>query len=316
VGFVLSAAATAWARAPAFNALPEGVIGPVPATAPEHVAAGKHAPSFVLALPPQGELRYQPAGSPGYVRLLANASADNPSDPIASSACFAVMQNGELPGSWPLMLETTTSVARKSPLTGQKSDVLPAQFERLSVDRAGRATLEVSSAWLDTKTLGTQLLSHTVIALRRIASGPGGVQVYALRDGHKVDFIVSTLGKPEAPLESSMLRSLLGSSRANRRAMTRMLTRSLSALTADGRPASSDCGFLRVPLAATPEGGASADVQARVALPPRPGDQLADSEIRLRPLGVHLGVSQMSSDLEPVVSVSFGWAGPEQDQSL
>jgi hypothetical protein len=51
----------------------------------------------------------------------------------------------------------------------------------------------------------------------------------------------------------------------------------------------------------------------QVVLPP-PADEVEDAagpvrEIRIRSLAVHLSVSQLSADRQPVYSVSFGWQG-------
>jgi len=37
-----------------------------------------------------------------------------------------------------------------------------------------------------------------------------------------------------------------------------------------------------------------------------------EREMRMRDIEVHLGVSQTSRDPQPILAVSFGWAGREQ----
>jgi hypothetical protein len=64
------------------------------------------------------------------------------------------------------------------------------------------------------------------------------------------------------------------------------------------------------------DGGESATVVAPVILETQRSPRTAWREARIRDLAVHLSVSKTSLDREPVVAVSFGWAGRERRQRV
>lgn len=179
------------------------------------------------------------------------------------------------------------------------------RFVRGSDDEA---TLEVVDAYVDAVSLGARLISRSTVALRRIASGPRDVDVYAARDHDKVHFIVTA---PDASILPAGIRDVARSLR--------------SATTEDS--GFSQCAFLRTSMQAD-GGGRAATVFVQVPIEidemqlgasgpgqrglggPSPARTVREAVIR--EATVHLSVSRTSSDRSPVVSIGFGWEGESQ----
>lgn len=179
--------------------------------------------------------------------------------------------------------------------------------ERLVRGNDDEATLEVVDAYVDAASLGARLISRSTVAMRRIASGPRNVDVYAARDHDKVHFVVTGPDTSILPAGS------------------RDITRSLRSATTDDA-GFSQCGFLRTTMQAD-GGGRAATVFVQVPIeieemqqgegprqrgPGGPGRGRTVREAVIREAAVHLSVSRTSSDRSPVVSVGFGWEGESQ----
>ncbi len=319
-------AASATAATPRFDVLPFGLVGAVPRQPPVRIPASERAPGFFLE-PVTGGGNAE--SEPRYVRLLA-APGSNDSDD--QDACFEVLDTsrsvGQPSSDWPTTCETTPSIIAHYPAaqragfgTMHIGGVAPAHSERLVVDAQGNATLEDATAWVDPQTRGSRLLSHASLRLARLATGPGRVQVYALRGDRVVEFVVVGAEVPDFPATSGgrpFIGALLGAATATSflANISKSLTRTLTATSPAGREGGSNVGFLRVALPARPGEGAAATVTTRVVLPPRKGEPSAARELRSRQLDVHLSVSQTSSDVQPVLSVGFGWNGKVQTQAF
>jgi len=175
--------------------------------------------------------------------------------------------------------------------------VAAVHMERLVRHEDGREELEYRDAWVDPLTLGSRLIGNGSIPLARVATGPAGLAVYAARD-HDVVHIVVEPGP--APSNEPTLRAI---------------TRNLQ-LQAAGF-GQSDCGFLRVTIPADDAEMVTFTTTAitKVDVPPPSTDGLPGRPrtARRRGLLVFASATRSSADPEPVVSITFGWSGREEE---
>jgi hypothetical protein len=221
------------------------------------------------------------------------------------------------------------------PVSKENPEGVSAVHVERFVDDGGSARLEITNAWVDPNTRGARLIDKSTLPLTLVGASVGGMRVFAARndraDGRNmVEFVVA---RPRGGSEIAK----------------RMST--LMAIRPDGNGGhAAGCSHIRVSLPIETKGGESALVFASVELPslPRSADdddatpenektEKSDSkakpaprkrpirrgpvpegsheiEARLRDIEVHLGVSRTTKDAEPLLSVSFGWAGREQTQ--
>lgn len=337
---VLTAAAAS-ARVVHFTRLPVAHLEapPAPSLAPRSIPAAEHAKGVVVKKSPTSQ--YDP-GPPRYSVIYPSAKearrfgTHRIPGPAPGDACFAVMQGfslGQKHPSWPastsahpsIVLRTAVPSAARS--GGMHMGGVTAVHREELVASGAHATLLVTDAWVDPQTLGVRVLGSHKLALSKVAEGPGHIRVYSFRDGHTVEFVVTTPKPPQAlvspPADHGLvggLKSMVFGPQAAKRSMIPAfvagMTRSLTFALSSGDVGSSDCGHVRVALDVTPGHGDAASVAARVVLPPVEPADGAHAEVRLRPLAVQLSVSQLPSEPTPTASVSFGWTGPEVARRL
>ena len=190
-----------------------------------------------------------------------------------------------------------------------RSGVAAVHSERL-VDQNGALSLESVDVWVDPSTRGVRLIGKATLPLTPVGTTVGGIKIYAGReeraDGKKlVQFVIlNPKEDPESPSPGAMWATLQ-----------------------DGESVHTNCGHLRVALPASETGGDHAIVQTDVRLPDKGSDTpdatrkakgedgTTEKEVRRRPMQIQLSVSRTSRDKEPVISVSYGWAGREQARS-
>jgi hypothetical protein len=203
--------------------------------------------------------------------------------------------------------------------------------ERLT--RAGdAATLETTEAFIDLQTMGTRFVSKSSTRLVKVATGPNSLGVYAARDEKGASqFLVTNPELPPTAVEE------------DRQAQVERLQATANRLVAQmpsGVAAETGCGYLRFALAAKPGAGQMATVLATAFLPPGndPDDggapdesrfeseDLSEEQIkaareelrresrsqRARTVAVNLSFSQMETEPAPLLSVTFGWVGKDQ----
>jgi hypothetical protein len=229
-----------------------------------------------------------------------------PSLPQASSA---------LPGEWSNLGGHINVVTRAASV----DTVIALHGERV-VDDDAIVRLESTDAWFDTSTHGMRLIGKTSLPLRHLASEPGGFDVYAGRDERPdgkrlVQFVVLRRKDAPVPPHFSAPSGLVG-----------------FRIDGAGLPSTaSACSHLRVPLGTAVNAADSATLRLMATLPPLgPGEKspaapIADfglpsttpmKDVRTRSLDLHVGVSQMSSEREPLLAVSASWAAREQLQRV
>jgi hypothetical protein len=304
---------------PRFGALPAGKVAPPPRGPAPSVAATERAAYFAVAGHSHG------FGESGIAYLFptdaearAYATASRPDAPLPSPACYVVRRPHERTlDDWPSNFEPRPHVA----VDGSPHPALAVHYERLVAGSSPR--LELADAWVDPSTRGARSISRSTLPLALVASGPRGVRVYAAREGRSVHFVV-TRAKSDLPragksIGDKVLSALLpGETGHDPRVFLEASIGGMHISGAGGEMGRSDCGHARVRLDSA-GGGSTTTLQTEVVLPEREGDgdgALAAREIRLRSLQIHLSVSQLSADREPVLSVSFGWQGRPRSMSF
>ncbi|HLK40772.1 MAG TPA: hypothetical protein VKU41_28660 [Polyangiaceae bacterium] len=207
------------------------------------------------------------------------------------------------------------------------------RLEKLTQD-GDTVTIETTDAMLDLQTMGARLVSKSSAKLSRVVTGPSGLGVFAARDDKgQTEFLVTAPEIPPPPTESDRPAQLEALS---------MRAASLVAQTPSSASSASGCGRVRFTLAAKAGSGQMATVIATAFLPPATepdegpatddsdGDGEPDDEgfiaqqtsrrglrkQRARPLAVNVSLSQLASESAPLLSVTFGWAGKNQDISF
>jgi hypothetical protein len=194
------------------------------------------------------------------------------------------------------------------------------------------ATLDTTEAFIDLETMGTHFLSKSSTKLTRVASGPNNLGVYAAREEKGASqFLITNPELPPTAVEE------------DRQAQIQQLQSTANRLVAQlpsGVTSDTGCGYVRFSLAAKPGGGQMATVLATAFLPPGSdpddgGEQdesrfesedMSEEQMKMvremlhkqsrsqraRTVAVNLSFSQLETETAPLLSVTFGWAGRDQ----
>jgi hypothetical protein len=335
-----------------YNALPKGHMPKQPASSsrPASIPANEKVDGVFVSLGPKEQREREAANGFVQVHVFSNeqrakdftsgkfrSSNDEPPRVCMTSSQFGGMQT-DVESDWPGMSMTElsfTSSRRKQDKErsfGGMGGVTAVHQERLAADGSGKATLEFVDAWIDPETLGARQIARGSMPLVRVASGPSGLEVYGARDDGIVHFVVRAGNVPE--------EAKVDGSTSFMQSIARRLMAQMPGAFSSG---SSECGHLRVSLEAGARAAQMATVQATALFPPleKPKDDEDDAAnaapssgpgavkmnnamramrafraVRKRQLLVNLSASQTTSDPQPLLSVSFGWAGKEDEQQF
>jgi hypothetical protein len=333
---VIGAPSEARAGVANYNALPTGHLPKQPAstTKPASIPAHEKVQGMFVTLPPKDQRERKAAN--GFVQVHVFTTEQRAKDFAAgkftgddvTGVCMTSSIFGfggiepNVESDWPSMAISELTI------TSERRTVTAVHQERLSTDGSGKASLEYVDAWVDPDTLGARQIARGSLPLVRVASGPSGIEVYAARDEGLVHFVVRPGSVPDemkTDANASFVQSL-----------ARRLIAQMPGALASGN---SECGHLRVSLEASAHDAQMATVQATALFPPleKPKDDEDDASgaktdgpmtnasmralrafrsLRKRQLLVNLSASQTASDDRPLLSVSFGWAGKEDEQQF
>jgi len=150
---------------------------------------------------------------------------------------------------------------------------LAVRSERVVVDDHG-ATLLVTDAWIDAKTLGAREAARYEVPLGKLANGPAGITVYGFRDGPMLGVVMPG---------------------ADRGGFVR----------APGvEPHAVACGHIRFALDTSAKGGQTAVALAQIEVTAPPSTDRKE----MRPLQLSVSTSRLSRDPQPVLSAAIAWA--------
>lgn len=186
--------------------------------------------------------------------------------------------------------------------------------EKLTVAN-GQATLDVIDAWVDVLTLGARQVARSSFAMKRIATGPNELEVYAAREGRAMQVLVRP---PSVPLDGVPEKE-------RRRYLDELqpVADHLGVRT-DGGFDTTDCGHIRFSLEYDKGQGQMATIASTAFLlggvddevdDPKPkNDDSEPDEESDRPLAIrtrlvlgNVSLSQAASEKEPVLSITWGW---------
>jgi hypothetical protein len=219
-------------------------------------------------------------------------------------------------------MPSAINTAKKPATPTKASTVVAIRTTHFNPGADDNASFEVVDVWFDKETLGVRLNKRSVVPFRRLATGMGGLGIYATRDGSDINFFITPPKIPEVDgVSDATLRSL-----SNR----------LIAQLPQGSTSASECGYLNINLKAEAGSGQMASILATEFLPPQPDEDAPPSDgsennengessdfqsvtsasraVRTRPLLANLSISQLLTESAPIISVTFGWAGPDQQQ--
>lgn len=217
------------------------------------------------------------------------------------------------------------------------------EMQRVTLERVtvtgDTAKVDTTDSLVDSKTLGAHMLSSTSTTLSRVATGPNGTGIFASRDDKgRVQFLVTSPDLPAPEVDGDRQRQLERLSGTADRVMADLPS---------GASSESGCGHVRFTMdAIKPGSGEMATILATAFLPKSidPDDNASDDDSsqsdgaadddasaqmraqmmestrsrsqRARPVAVNLSLSQLASEPAPLLSVSFGWAGKDQQLSF
>jgi len=215
------------------------------------------------------------------------------------------------------------------------------------VETEGQVSLESLDAWVDPVTLGARLIGRASLPLTLVGSAVGGVKVYAARDERAlstrfVQFVVVRPATASTARTGTMMAIRQDGANAHgngcghlRMTLVVGSTNDDSALVIAPVEISSTVVPTPPPDAAPKAALDDDDTSAKKAkpgmkkkrrLPPRSVPSpagattedegttmtlLVERESRTRDMQIHLSVSQTAREKEPLLAVSFGWAGRE-----
>jgi hypothetical protein len=182
------------------------------------------------------------------------------------------------------------------------SGVAAVHVERV-IDQGGGASLESTDAWVDPATQGARLIARSVVPLV-LAGTASGTKVF--------------VGRDERPDGKRLLQVVFVPPSSMPAAAAKAFTRQAWARSPRGTTHAT-CGHVRVALtlASGEEANDHAVFQAPILLGTAPAVATEQArgplqELRLRNVEVQASISKVTKDPEPVVSISFAWAGREQ----
>ena len=173
--------------------------------------------------------------------------------------------------------------------------VAPIHLERVVEEGDGKATLQVTDAWVDATTRGARLINKAKVAMQLVATAPGGIHVYAARDEGRVQFILVEPRNTTRTWQGIVQVGMQGMSQSSCR-------HARATLTAERGSADTTTFIVTAELPPTESDKAAPDSGENE---PNPAVEVA--RIRTRPLHVHASVSWTTQEKEPVVAVSMGW---------
>jgi hypothetical protein len=221
----------------------------------------------------------------------------------------------------------------KAPATPH-DDMQRVTLEKLTVT-GDTARVDVTEALLDLKTLGAHLLGSTTTTLTRVSTGPSGMGIFASRDDKgRVQFLITSPEVPAPEADADRQRELERLGPTADRVLVELPS---------GGAGESGCGHVRFTMdAIKPGSGQMATVLATTFLPPSSDpDDAADDDSgqaaqddsdddataalraasrrrsqRARPVAINVSLSQLPSEPAPLLSLTFGWAGKDQQLSF
>ena len=310
----LAAARRDAGQVPTFAELPVGsVTSPVTGRRPTSIPKGESVPGIVVtrgsntyadvteSAPPASQ---DEAGMlvPG-IRTCFSENPRTPSQAVDPGSGMATAA-GHLQ-EWEGALSPRASVWRAP----HESAVTELHAERV-IERDGATLLESTDVWVDVSTLGARLVSRALLPLRHVGSAPG-VKLFAGRDerpdGKRFVQLVVLRGSESS---ARHLGAIVGR-RGGVILPASTCAHGRVALSSDqvGESASLE---LTTTLPALPPG--ELPLVPPPARPPAPGTTFTD--LRIRPMRIHVSVSRTTRDKEPVFAVSTGWLAPELVQRI
>lgn len=289
------------------SGLPSGRLAPPPTKKVRSVGAHERVAGVFTTRSPHSQQSMFVAGSrDGLSRLIGGTVSDEES---SRDFCLTESQTRFVDGE-PSIDEWGPSMQPFVTVQSDNQRLSAIHMERVVEDGTDKATLEVIDAWVDASTRGVRLIGKSKLPMKRIATAPGDIQVFAARDEGRAHLVlveprrtsqtwqgILQLGTKTAQSSCRHARSTLVAERGEASTTTFLLTVELPGLPSDAPV--SDSG------AATPDESAK---------PAERGAAAVVETIRNRPLRVHASMSWGSRDAEPIVSVTMGWDA--RDRSL
>lgn len=304
------------AALPRVSTLPAGHVPELPLRArPVAIAASERVPGFWATRPYAAQAYRKQVGRafPQFVMVHGSEAAAEaaikgrgPGLGLRDTPCFLSSQSRGTPTA---VVEWSSTFSGTATVHVQDNAAVHAlRAEEVVIDQDGKATLQVAQAWVDARTLGVRLASRTSLPLALVATGPRGLQIWALRRERDVEVVVTQGAAARAhPFSQGM-----------------------QFLHANGiGGGASQCGHVRFALRAAGGDGDMATVQADVPLPPRDGERPGDTSIlaafgldklprdqqstRARQLRIGVSTSATSRDPDAVISVGMGWVGKDRN---
>lgn len=335
---IVACPSIAAADLPGYADLPGGHATAPPESAPPNsIPAHEKVPGFFVATPSfpnrfKGSVKRgaKPSAGPSYVMVVATADrakrvesgnfGDSRED--EGGPCFSQEHNIErsfskrsappVPDSddeddddsakpaipdWSEGLSGSAAISVKTE-NNPNAGVTAVHSERF-VNDGGSARIEIVDAWVDPATKGVRKIASSALPLKLLGSARG-LEVYAAREEREKTNAVHFVVVPSSDTPNGRAESLV-------------------AMLGDGRNmTSSSCSHLRFALAAGTGAADSALLRTTLRLPDREAGERSDADgekrARVREAAVQLGISQTKRDAQPILSLTFGWAGRETTQ--
>lgn len=351
LGGAASRAPAAHADTIKFASLPTGQVTQHPVgEAPKAIAAAEKVPGFIVARPPSeprtgGKFDFvMMFSSAKAAKDFSTGNGFGMTDET-HDVCFSeravdldIDESGG-PAEWSPSLEPGVHMAPHflpvpRSKTGKATSFrdMPRKFEVTAVHQerfvdlgGGKAQLEMQDAWVDPSTRGARPIgAKATLTLAKVADAPGGLVIYAARERTHVQFVVHRAPSPERDPSA-------GPTSFAERRQQEMSRMPILIEASSGMHDASTCGFARIPLHAEHGVGEMARIDTQVVSVMPPEDQpekkesplqallgndaaqdLNQPELHVRPMSINLSTSWTTRDKEPVISITFGWAGRDK----
>jgi hypothetical protein len=334
---------------PPYSALPAGnMTAPPKEKAPPRIPKTERVDGFNVADPPKTQWRdgkitqvslfskEEDAKDFSAAKRMGNGTSDD-------AVCFAQTSRSRFrrdedgtPTEWPFAMDPTGRISaqmkpppppkkgekpKPSPMVWGDMDVTAIHQERFVVHEDKKAHVEMTDVWVDPVTHGVRLIGKSTLQLDRIGSASHGVKLYAAR-GNGVLHIVARRERPKDKDETMPAPR----TSADFRIMS-VMRQPLIVAMPSGEQEMTQCGFAHVSLKAQAGTAETAMFEATsVFIDPIEKKEEAEptaigfgsrneeaATVRVRPFRATVSSTWSSRDKEPVLSVSFGWAGRERE---
>lgn len=306
-----------------FDRLPSGKIQvPTTVTMPKSIPATEKVDGFYVEVP-AGVAAMGRNNGPTYAQVFASKeestirnSGQQQVDPVACFQTAYPAYSNEV--NWSGSLGTSATVQNYLHANyggNQYGSVQLVRSDRVVKEEGDKLTYEVTFAYVDAETMGVRLHSKQTFEMTKLDDLPGKVSVWGSKSDDQVLFMARRLRHEKERFFFGPLMVNLNGQQVLSSSESCPIVFSLKAGKNVATSAVVQVDAI-LDVQDVNEDGESGGFMAGLPQRAAPFAPTGQREAKIRPMRVGLSSSWMSQDLQPVISVSHGWAGKVRTQPI